>query len=234
MAGPVGFRIFTKVNRADAELVELFRELPVCNIDDTMNKIGAAHSGIKPLNRVKLLGTAVTVKAPIGDNLMFHQAISMAQAGDVIVVDGGGCTERAVCGENMMQIARQKGIRGFVVDGSIRDSGALADFDDFTIFARAVMPNASFKGLGPGEINVPVSIGGMLVFPGDIIVGDEDGVIAIRPEHAREIAEAARALKEKEEANLQLILRGESDRSWVMRALREKGCEFIDKAWDDK
>ena len=203
MSGPVGFRIFTKVKRAEPALVEAFRDLPVCNIDDSMNKIAGAHSAIKPLNSVKLLGTAITVKAPIGDNLMFHQAISMAQAGDVIVVDGG-------------------------------DSAALAAFDDFTIFARGVMANASFKGLGPGEINVPVCIGGMVVYPGDIIVGDEDGVVAIRPQHAQEIAEAARRLKEQEEANLQLILQGKSDRSWVMKALTEKGCTFIDKAWDEE
>lgn len=81
MSGPVGFRVFTKVKRADPALVEAFRDLPVCNIDDSMNKIAGAHSAIKPLNSVKLLGTAITVKAPIGDNLMFHQAISMAQAG---------------------------------------------------------------------------------------------------------------------------------------------------------
>ena len=120
------------------------------------------------------------------------------------------------------------------MDGSIRDSAALAAFDDFTIFARGVMANASFKGLGPGEINVPVCIGGMVVYPGDIIVGDEDGVVAIRPQHAQEIAEAARRLKEQEEANLQLILQGKSDRSWVMKALTEKGCTFINKAWDEE
>ena len=232
--GPVGFRIFTKVKRAAKEDVELFRELPVCNIVDSMNKIAAVHSGIKPLNNVKLLGTAITVKAPMGDNLMFHQAISMAQTGDVIVVDGGGCTERAICGENMMQLARQKGVVGFLVDGSIRDSAALANFDDFTIFARAVMANASFKGLGPGEINVPVSVGGSVIYPGDIIVGDEDGVVAIRPQYAVAIAEAAKKLKEQEEANLQLILKGTSDRSWVMKALKEKGCEFIEKFWDEE
>ena len=233
MSGPVGFRVFTKVKRADPALVEAFRDLPVCNIDDSMNKIAGAHSAIKPLNSVKLLGTAITVKAPIGDNLMYHQAISMAQAGDVIVVDGGGCTERAICGENMMQIARQKGIRGFVVDGTVRDSAALDTFDDFNIFARGIMPNASYKGLGPGEMNVPIAVGNQVVFPGDIIVGDEDGVIAVRPEQARAIADEAKKLKEKEEANLQLILKGESDRSWVQKALEERGCRFYNCSWDE-
>lgn len=233
MSGEIGFRIFTKITRAAPDLVELFQELPVCNIDDCMNKLAAMHSEIKPLNKVKLLGTAVTVRAPIGDNLMFHAAISFAQAGDVIVVAGGGCTERALCGENMMQIARQKGIRGFVVDGTVRDSAALDTFDDFSIFARGIMPNASYKGLGPGEMNVPVAVGNQVVFPGDIIVGDEDGVIAIRPEQASAIASEAKKLKEKEEANLQLILKGESDRSWVQKALEERGCQFCNCSWDD-
>lgn len=233
MSGETGFRIFTQINRPNPEMVELFRELPVCNIDDCMNKLAAMHSEIKPLNRVKLLGTAVTVRAPIGDNLMFHAAISLAEAGDVIVVAGGGCTERSLCGENMMQIARQKGIRGFVVDGTVRDSAALADFDDFNIFARGIMPNASYKGLGPGELNVPVAVGNQVVFPGDIIVGDEDGVIAIRPEQARTIAAEAKKLKEKEEANLELIVKGESDRTWVQRALEERGCKFYNCSWDE-
>ena len=234
MSENIGFRIFTKVHRADSTLVELFKDIPVCNIDDSMHKIASACSAIKPLNNVKLLGTAITVKAPIGDNLMFHQAISMAEAGDVIVVDGGGCTERAICGENMMQIARQKGIRGFLVDGSIRDSAALDDFEDFSVFARGVMANASFKGLGPGEINVPVSLGGLVIFPGDIIVGDRDGVVSIRPANAKLIATAARELMDKEQANLELILQGKSDRSWILKALRERGCEFIDKTWNEE
>lgn len=233
MAGETGFRIFSKINRPDPKLVELFKDLPVCNIDDCMNKLAALHSEIKPFNRVKLLGTAVTVRAPIGDNLMFHAAISMAEAGDVIVVAGGGCTERSVCGENMMQIARQKGIKGFVIDGSIRDSAALAEFEDFSVFARGAMPNASYKGLGPGELNVPVSVGGQVIFPGDIIVGDADGVIAVRPHRAEAVAKEAKALKDKEAANLELILKGTSDRSWVQRALEDRGCRFFDCAWDE-
>lgn len=229
----VGFRVFTKVRRADKALVERFKDIPVATIDDTMNKIAGAHSAIKPFNKVKLLGTAVTVKVPMGDNLMFHQALNMAEAGDVIVVDGNGCTERAICGENMMQIARKKGIKGFLIDGAIRDSDVVETFDDFSIFARCAQANASYKALGPGEINVPVCIGGIVVYPGDIIVGDADGVIAIRPKDAPEIAERAEMLRQKEQETLKQILDGTVDRSWVMDALKAKNCEFIDKAWDE-
>ncbi len=229
----LGFRVFTKVKRADKELVERFREIPVSNIDDTMNKIAGANSAIKPFNKVKLLGTAVTVKAPMGDNLMFHQALCMAEAGDVIAVDGNGCTERAICGENMMQIARKKGISGFLIDGAIRDSGVVETFEDFAIFARNAQANASYKALGPGEVNVPVSIGGIVVFPGDIIVGDADGVVAIRPHNAAEIAGLAEKLSQKEQETLKRIMDGTVDRSWVMNALKAKNCEFLDKAWDE-
>lgn len=229
----VGFRVFTKVNRADRKLVERFKNIPVSNIDDVMNKIAGVHSSIKPFNKVKLLGTAITVKVPMGDNLMFHQALLMAEAGDVIVVDGNGCTERAICGENMMQIARKKGINGFLIDGAIRDSDAVETFEDFSIFARNAQANASYKALGPGEINIPVCIGGIVVYPGDIIVGDFDGVVAIRPQDAQEIAELAEKLSQKEKETLKQIMDGTIDRSWVTKALKAKNCVFLDKTWDE-
>jgi len=228
-----GFRIYNKINRADPALVEEFRDISVCNIVDAMQKIAGVHSDLKPFNGVKLLGTAITVKAPMGDNLMFHQALSMAQEGDVIVVDGNGCTERAICGENMMLIARKKGVRGFLVDGSIRDSDAIQEYDDFSVFALCAQANASYKGLGPGEVGIPVSVGGIVVYPGDIVVGDSDGVVAIRPADAPEVLRQAKELSKKEQETVRQIEDGTVDRSWVMNALTSKGCEFIDKAWDE-
>jgi len=133
----------------------------------------------------------------------------------------------------MMQIARQKGISWFLIDGSIRDYDAVNKFDEFAIFARAIQPNASFKGLGPGEINVPISVGGVVIFLGDIIVGDQDGVVAMRPYDAKIIAQQAQELCNKEAANFELILKGKSDRSWVIKALEDKGCIFLDKSWDE-
>ncbi|GHV44339.1 methyltransferase [Synergistales bacterium] len=229
-----GFRVYQKINRADKTIVEGFREISVSNIVDTMQKITGAHSGIKPFNNVKLLGTAFTVKTPMGDNLMFHQALSMAEPGDVIVVDGNGCTERAICGENMMLIAKKRGVRGFLIDGSIRDIQAAANLDNFAVFARGVQAIASYKGLGPGEIGLPVSVGGMVVCPGDVVVGDGDGVVAIRPRDAGEILRLSKALADKEQDTVRQIEDGTIDRGWVMKALREKGCEFIDAAWEEK
>ena len=117
----IGNRIFTNVTRADRSLVEQFRGLPSSNINDEMNRLYCMHDYIHLLNPEKarpLLGTAITVKAPIGDNLFFHQAIDMAQEGDVIVVDGGSGCNRSLAEEIMLRVACKK---GSVVDGCLRD-----------------------------------------------------------------------------------------------------------------
>lgn len=228
-----GNRIYSKVKRPPKELVDRFADLAVADIADCMNKMGCVDSGIKPLNKTKLLGTAVTVRVPAGNNLMFHVALSLAEAGDVIVVDGSGYTERGISGENMIEIARQKGIRGFVVDGAVRDSRAAVDRNDFALYARSIAPNAAFKGTGPGEINVPVCVGGIVVYPGDIIIGDEDGVAVVSPKYAETIAREAEELAARQAANLELIKNGTSDRSWVEQALKDAGYLVIDKVWDE-
>ena len=228
-----GSRIYSKVNRPEKELINLFSDLAVADIADCMNKMGCIDSTIRPFNGAKLLGTAVTVKCPVGNNLMFHVALSLAKEGDVIVVDGGSYTERGISGENMIEIAREKGIRGFVVDGAIRDSNAAITSTDFAIYAKAINANAAYKGNGPGEVNVPVCVGGVTIFPGDIIVGDEDGVVAIRPQYAVTVGQEARELTEKQAENLELIKEGRSDRSWVIKALEEAGYEILEKTWDE-
>ena len=229
----LGCRIYTKVNRPAPELVQRFAGLSAADLDDCMGRIASVNSSIKPFNNVKLLGTAVTVNLPSGTNLMFHQALSLAGEGDVVVVNAGGDMSRGVCGENMIEIARQRGVRGFLVDGVIRDSAAARAQTDFAVFAKGAEANAAFKFNSPGEINVPVSVGGVVVYPGDIIVGDEDGVVAIRPKEAEKILAAAEAYAAKQAANLELIKKGTSDRSWMKKMLEDAGCEFIDKTWDE-
>ena len=227
----LGCRIYTKVTRPAPELVARFRKLASADLADCMNKLASVDCGIRPLNNVKLLGVAVTVHMPGGTNLLFHQALNMVQEGDVVLVNADGNTTRGVCGENMIEIAKQRGARGFVVDGAIRDYACVRNQTDFSIFARAVEANAAFKFNSPGEINVPVSIGGIVVYPGDIIVGDEDGIVAIRPQYAAAIAKETELLMEKQAANLELIKKGASDRNWVKKYLEDSGCHFFDKAW---
>jgi RraA family protein len=202
----VGNRIFSDFDRPAPEVVELFRGLPSSNINDEMNRLYCMHDYIRLLNPVKakpLLGVAITVKAPIGDNLFFHQALDMAQPGDIIVVDGASGCNRSLAGEIMMRFACQKGLAGVVVDGCLRDWDGIEKLD-MPIYAKGITPQGPWKN-GPGEVNVPVSCGGQVVFPGDILVGDRDGIVVIRPQDAPEIARAAREKCEAEERTFALM-----------------------------
>ena len=134
----------------------------------------------------RLVGTAFTVRTRPGDNLAIHKALELVGPGDVIVVDGGGDESRALVGEIMKNIAEHRGAAGYVIDGAIRDVAAFAA-SDFPCFARAVIHRGPYKS-GPGEINVPVSIGGSVVSPGDIVVGDEDGVLSFPAAIAKQSA----------------------------------------------
>lgn len=226
----VGFRIYTKINRPARELVEKFRGLPVANIADEMNRLGCMDARIKPLNNTPLLGTAFTVKARIGDNLMFHKALDMAQPGDIIVVDGRGDLANSLTGEIMMRQARKRGLAGVVVDSAVRDADALRQLD-LAIYAAGVTPQGPYKD-GPGEINVPVCCGGVTVYPGDILVGDGDGIVVISPRDAAVIAEKAAKKSEKEQATFKAIDAGTVDRSaYSDEAFRKRGCEIIDDYW---
>ncbi|RKL63570.1 RraA family protein [Thermoanaerobacteraceae bacterium SP2] len=222
----IGMRIYKNIKRPLKELVEGFRGLPTPNIADNMNRFFCVSSEIKGFNNCKLLGTAFTVRSRTADNLFFHKAIDMAEPGDVIVVDVQGDKINSVCGEIMMRYAKKRGIAGFLIDGLIRDSGALKELD-FAVFARGASPMGPYKD-GPGEINVPVSCGGVVINPGDIIVGDEDGVVVIKAEEAAEVLEKAKATYAKESQIFKSIEEGTIDRSWVDEKLKERGCEIID------
>lgn len=225
----VGCRIVKNFQRPAPELVALFKDMPVANIDDNMNRTAAVDAAIEPVGcKGQLLGTAFTVRVAQGDNLMFHAAMDLAQPGDVIVIDAGGFTDRAIFGELMATYCRSRGIKGIVCDGAIRDRGGLATMEDFHVYARSATPNGPYKN-GPGEINVPVVIGGKLVYPGDIVVGDDDGVLFIRPPMAEALAEATKAVEQKEAGIMEHILNdGTYIRPWVDEKLKEIGCEIVE------
>jgi len=192
MALNIGNRIFTKIDRADRELVEGFRDIPSSNIGDMMNRLYCMRESINRIGQHKkcMVGTAFTVKVPDGDNVFIHKALDMIQEGDVLVIDGNGCTSRSLMGEIMFTYAANKGVAGIVVDGAIRDCDSLDELD-IPVYASAITPQGPYKN-GPGEINVPVSCGGQVVFPGDILVGDADGVVVIHKDEAPEILKAVK------------------------------------------
>jgi Demethylmenaquinone methyltransferase len=224
--GNVGFRIFTKINRPAKELVEGFRDLPVANLADMMNRTCVLDARIKKVSKGNLLGIAFTVKTRAGDNLMLHKALQMAQPGDVILVDAHGDMTNSITGEIMMHTAIQKNLAGIVIDGAIRDVAVLQEME-LPIFAAGVTPAGPYKE-GPGEINVPISMGSVVVRPGDIVVGDEDGIVIVRPEDAAELIEKTQKKHAVEVEIIKTIQAGTRDNSWIDKELSARGCEVIE------
>ncbi len=191
---------------ADPALVAEFRTVATAIISDNLARLQGA-TGLRPFHAGgAMAGTALTVRTCAGDNLFIHQALELVQPGDVIVVDGGGDITRALVGEIMAAIARTRGAAGFVIDGAIRDAGAIGK-SSFPCFARAAIHRGPYKN-GPGEINVPVSVGGLVVEPGDIVVGDEDGIVAFPQSDAAELLRAARQQEAREAQTLEDIKAG--------------------------
>jgi regulator of RNase E activity RraA len=220
----IGFRILPAPKRAPAALIKQFRGVVVAHLSDCMNRLPGAD-GLNPMHKGgQMLGVALTVRVPPGDNLMVHKAIDIALPGDVIVVDAGGDLSQAIIGEIMSTLAAKNKAAGLVIDGAIRDSGAIANAR-FPVYARGVTHRGPYKN-GPGEINVPVSIGGMVVCPGDIMVGDEDGLVAVPVAIAAEVLKAAKAKAKEEDGILAGIAKGKADRAWVDASLKAKGCDL--------
>jgi len=221
-----GFRIYFKVDRPEKSVVESFKGIPVANIADSCSRFFVAGSGIKAYNDVPLVGTVITVKTRISDNLLFHKALDMAEPGDVIVVDASGDCVNSLTGEIMMRYAIKKGIVGFVINGAIRDVKAIREFNNFSVFAKGVTPRGPYKD-GPGEINVPIVCGGVVIKPGDIVVGDHDGLVVISKGEAKAIQRKSKEKLNSEVDKFRKIEEGTMDKSWVDEKLKEKGCEFI-------
>lgn len=224
----VGALIIKDFKRPEKALVEQFADVAVANLDDCMGRVAAVHEEIRPMNKGHLLGTAFTVKVPEGDNLMFHMAMDLAKPGDVIIIDAGGDTRRSIFGELMVTYCRMRGIAGIVVDGSIRDIDAMVKLTDFPIYARGITPNGPYKN-GPGEINTPVVCGGRTVYPGDIVLGDEDGVIFVRPYDAEELLKKVEALHANE---VKILAKMEEEgtyiRPWVDEKMTSLDVEYVD------
>ncbi len=204
--------------RPSEALLEGFRQLlriysPSCVVADSMERDGVMHSSIKPIFPCRFVGPALTVKLFPGDLVDCLDALSVAQAGDVIVVSAGGETETSVWGGLMAGLCKQKGITGAIVDGAIRDIDEIRDLQ-FPIFSRAVVPRSThspYSGrLEPIELNVPVSCGGVLVHPGDLVLADEIGVVVIPLEEAEGILRRAQQQAEREEATRQWIRSGKT------------------------
>ena len=173
-----------------------------------------------------MAGTAITVRTSPGDNLMVHVALDGAGPGDVIVVDAGGDLTNAILGEMMVLHATARGLAGIVINGAIRDSGAIAA-QDLPVYAAGITHRGPYKD-GPGEINVPIAIGGMVVMPGDMVVGDEDGVLAIPYASAEDVLASALAKVAAEQKMAAEYRAGTADRASVRQRAVALGAEFVE------
>ena len=221
----IGFRIRARARAVDPEIVAAFRGIPVANVGDVMGRMNGAGPRLRPIHAgAPLAGPAFTVKTRPGDNLMIHKALALAEPGDVIVVDGGGDLTAALIGDLMLAQGVAAGIAGFVIDGAIRDSATIRG-QDLPVFAAGISHRGPFKD-GPGEINVPIVLGRMSVEPGDLILGDADGVLCVPFGEAAEVAAAARAKQSAEDTMLRQIQDGSYDRAWIDATLARLGCEM--------
>jgi RraA family protein len=218
-----GLRILRRRQAVDLELARQYLDVPVANVSDCMARMTAAGARLRPMHAGgRMAGPALTVKARPGDNLMIHKAMQLARPGDVIVVDGGGDLTNALIGEIMVGEAVRLGIGGMVINGAIRDAGVIRK-SEFPVFAAGITHRGPYKD-GPGEINVPIAIDGMVIEPGDLVIGDEDGLLCVPYDDAFGLLAAARKKQEIESAIVASIAAGTFDRSWVDATLARLNC----------
>jgi regulator of RNase E activity RraA len=221
MAGKLGFRILPTPPRPSDGVIARFKGAASANVADAMGRFNFMDPGIRSRSGFPLCGPAVTVLCRPADNLMVHKALDVAQPGDVVVVNTVGNTTTAVFGDLMCRTAAAKKLGGIVVDGAIRDVEGITSLQ-FPAFSRAVTPGSCDKD-GPGELNVPIACGGTVVMPGDVIVGDDDGVAVVPRDHAEEVLRLLDELLARERKRVAEIDEGMLIRGDVDDLLRRKG-----------
>src|SRR5690349_8321313 len=217
----LGFRILPSPAPLSDDLVAKFRGLSSANLADAMGRFNFMDPEMRNRAGFPLCGRAVTVLCRPADNLMVHKALQIAEPGEIVVVSTCGNTTSAVFGELMCHTAAAKKLGGIIVDGAIRDVEGITRLG-LPAFSRTVCPGACDKD-GPGEINVPIACGNTVVMPGDIVVGDDDGVTVIPRELADQVLPLVDALVKREQARIAEIQRGVLYRPEIDEALRKKG-----------
>lgn len=223
-----GNRIYLKRHLPSKEVIERLRKIPVATIGDCMGRNCALHHTIHLMTSPveNMCGPALTVHSLGADNLYFHRALDMAVEGDVIIVDTNGCETNSLIGENIVCNAVYKKLGGLVFESPIRDIDGVSKVQ-LPIYSIGTTPGGPHK-CGPGEINTPISCGGVSVNPGDIIVGDKDGVIVVPRLFAEEICAAAEKYYIEDMKSQQAAKDGSWNRDWVEQKLKATGVEIID------
>ncbi len=225
--GP-GFRIRTDFPRLDRHLMEQLSAFPTPEISDLLNRMYALDPAIHCLTACdhRLWGPACTVRVFPGDNLMVHKSLDIVRPGDVVVIDAGGSPMNAVLGDIVATKAKHRGIAGFVVDGLIRDLPGVQEVG-LPVYARGTTPIGPLHR-GPGEINYPISCGGTIVNPGDVIIADPAGIVAVPRDEVPEVLRRLNAHAARMVEYLAAVQRGEFSNAWVDRLLDQSGCLIVE------
>lgn len=223
----IGFRILRRTRQVDAATIARFRAVPVANVSDSMARLSGGGANLRPMHRgAPMAGPALTVRTRPGDNLMVHKALDLAAPGDIVVVDAGGALDQAIIGDLMLNHAIARGLGGIVINGAVRDLDFIRG-QDLPVYAAGVIHRGPYKD-GPGEINAPIALDGMVIEPGDLILGDADGLVCVPYAALAEILAAAEAKMAAETNQREAILAGTSDRTWIDTTLTRLGCSMDD------
>ncbi|MFF3419060.1 4-carboxy-4-hydroxy-2-oxoadipate aldolase/oxaloacetate decarboxylase [Streptomyces sp. NPDC002698] len=224
--------IVTGPPKADAKDVEAIAGYGTATVHEAMGRTGLLGTRLRPVQQgVRVAGTAVTVLSWPGDNLMIHAAVEQCAEGDVLVVTTTSPSTDGMFGELFATALQRRGVRGLVINAGIRDTAELREMG-FAAWSAAVSPQGTVKATG-GSVNVPVAIGGQIVRPGDVILADDDGVVCVPREEAREVAEASAARERKEALARAAFLDGELglDRYGLRETLVRLGVTYT--SYDD-
>lgn len=208
--------------RPPAALLALYRELPVATVSDVLGPGHVLHARVKPLAPgMRVLGPAYTLRLPVSDNLGMHVAVKDAQPGDVVVADQQGAQLAAPVGEIMAAAAHHKGLAGIVLDGVVRDAARLRAAG-WPVFATGVHAQQCRKD-GPAWLREPMTCAGVEVRPGDIVLGDDDGVVVIPLERAEAVAREVVQKIEKESQRIAAISEGVVSPAWLVETMERVG-----------
>ncbi len=213
--------------RTGQKLVRKFMNLPTGNVCDAQGRTGALDHRIKPVSKKsQLCGTALTVDAGPRDNLAPWAALEIAKPGDVIVITTGEHLDCSVVGDIYVGMANNAGVAGIVTDGVVRDLPGINDVG-IPVFARGISPNSPWKN-GPGRVGLPILIGRVAVKAGDIVVGDQDGIVIVAREKAGDAARAIQAVLAKEKQMEAGVKAGLTVPAWLKAAYETKGVQYQD------
>lgn len=242
---PPGYRVFTQIERPSRELLDRFVEMitpdpqnvmekaGTPDLADAMQNVGVVDGDIQPIYRPmsRFVGPAVTVSVPTSSYIVSKIALEMTQAGDVLVMAARGNIHHALLGGNICKGLKRRGLAGVIVDGAMRDAEQIQQAD-LPVHARGLAAGFNYGPKGQGEVNVPVAFGHCVIFPGDIIVADEEGIVVVPPVHAEEILHRVADLIERHARVQPILERGEIvSIAAIRKDLEDTGCEFINATW---